>query len=228
MLNYRSNIFSKSTFFSIFYRTLLSFHLDGDVNNVTDSNDIEFARFNVSKSVMLFNYNNLVLSANKFSKYYNFEDISEFNEFVNLFLLQVMYHEIIHIIQNCHTNDKILQYATLRENKLKEMSEYNKFKYLNNPIERQANISSLTFLIQNVDCSNTNNLILMNKLSNYLLFGYNNCCPIYEYFNGSDHFEHIVELSSEINDFERKLEYGCDLSQSELILLKERCLWKRI
>ena len=223
MFNIHDNILTKKSFFSVFEETLVSNNLDGPTTKVISSNDISFARYDCNKNRIFCNYDNIVTTIKKSLNSSLIFEQYEANELVNLYLLQIIHHEIVHVLQK-YKNEDLIMHAEMWEEELKRAKMYDINRYLNNPLERQANIISIVTLMQRYDFSKLNNAILLNRLKSYMLFGYDDKFPIYKYFENSKYLNAVSELTSKISDMDKKIEYGCNLSDKEYKLMKGRCL----
>lgn len=203
----------------LYYRNLTQY-----VDKIKIGNQCPIARFYVDLKTLSFNYNmmlsQIILSANKI----NFKSNFEFIRYINLNIISIILHEIIHVVQEKEKNDLLLLSEKV-EIELKEQKKYNTIYYLTNPIERQAQVSSLSNIIMlynDLDDSTTI-LLLKQRLINCITFGYNELnYPIKIFFQETNYSEKAINYSKIIaKKFEEKLEYGCELSNLGFNKIKE-------
>lgn len=95
--------------------------------------------------------------------------------------------------------------------------------YLVNPIERQANILSLSKIVCDTCPKHTHiNDVFKKQLIKIIKYGYEEMFPIYNFFKDSNNFEDALYFSSSsLCDFYEKLEYGSELTYDEHKKIKE-------
>lgn len=149
---YSRTIINKELFFKMVEDKIKDNSLEEYVNGICFDTSIPFARFFVDKKLLCFNYYNIIKTFfNKFKNQFNVKE--ELIEFINLNILVIINHEIEHVIQEKNMNE-IISYSLYYENKLKRDGNYSLEKYVNNPVERQANIYSYEQLLKEMDiCS---------------------------------------------------------------------------
>lgn len=193
------------------------------VDKIIFSNNIEFARYCLKSKILYFNLNNILHYIILKSKKNKITNNTELVNYLNCNILIILYHEIVHVIQRKNYNE-IIFYSELYEQQLKLKNKYNINKYLSNPIERQAFIKSLVYvLLITKDNTNKTNIILKNELINRINYGYysEKKFPIKSFFENSLYYESISKLSN-IGDMnlDEKLEYGLKLDDTELIKIR--------
>lgn len=158
------------------------------VNNISIteiSNDI-LAKF-YQKNVLLLNPNRIIASCYMdASKNKNVSYSNKIN-YINYKIIQIILHEIQHIIQYNEKN-YFLELCEKRENEYKSLNKYSKREYFSNPIERIAEINSSMIISNSLKKNSSMELknefdinIYKSKLFGYFndLYGY----PLNYYFN---------------------------------------------
>ena len=161
----------------------------------------------------------------------------------NLYIIKILYHELEHAIQEKKINyvsnveTKILSLSSIWEDKLKSnnIKIYEENRYLYNPIERQANITSSKKMIE--ICNLLDNQKIFNffdlELIDLSLYGYTNKgseYPIIKYFLENSEFSAIKDLVKKdgIFNFDKRIDMGLEISESEYYSLEEKKKSKRL
>lgn len=220
----KDKIITEHELINLIINELYSRNLTQYVDKIKIGNQFPVARFYIDSKTLSFNYNmmlsKIIYNANKI----NFKSNLEFIKYINLNILSIVLHEITHVIQEKEKNDLLLLSEKI-EIKLKKQNKYNTTYYLANPIERQAQVSSLSNVIMSYNDPNnsTTILLLKRRLIDCISFGYNELdYPIKIFFQETNYFEKAIDYSkSTIKKIEEKLEYGCELSKEEFNKIKE-------
>ena len=108
---------------------------------------------------------------------------------------------------------------------MKKQNKYSELLYLMNPVERQAQIIALeqTIVQANEQDIDKSTKFLRKQLIDYIKFGYaKTIYPIMFYFRNTNVFEKAIDCSKRVtNEFNEKIEYGCELSNAEFERIKE-------
>lgn len=221
---FKDKIITENKLINLVINELYTRNLTQYVFKIKIGNQFPIARFYIESKTICFNYNmmlsQIISNANKI----NFKSKIDFIKYINLNILSIVFHEITHVIQEKNKNGLLILSEKV-EITLKEQKKYNSIYYLTNPIERQAQINSLSNVIKL--CNNSNdsmpNLLLKHRLIDCISFGYNESnYPIKTFFQETNYFEKAIYYSKvEAKNFEKKLEYGCELSNQELNKIKE-------
>lgn len=194
------------------------------VDKIEIGNSFPIARFCVNSKKLCFNYNLMLSQIISYAIKIDFNSKLEFVRYTNLHILSTVLHEIMHVVQEKEKSNLILLSEEV-EIMLKEQKKYDTIHYLTNPIERQAQISSLSSVIMLSDHLNNSTSITLLKrcLVDCIVFGYNEVnYPIKIFFQGTKYFEKAIKYSKiTTKTFEDKLEYGCELSNLEFNKIKE-------
>lgn len=220
----KDKIISEHELISLIINELYARNLTDYVDKIEIGNNLPVARYYNSLKILCFNYDMMLLqimfNANKIHLNSNLELI----RYINLNILSTVLHEIIHVAQEKEKNDLVLLSEEV-ETTLKEQKKYDVIYYLTNPIERQAQISSLSYVVMlDNELNNSTTIILLKRrLANCIEFGYEKeRYPIQIFFQGTKYFEEAINYSKTIpRTFEERLEYGCELSNIEFNKIKE-------
>lgn len=220
----KDKIISEHELISLIINELYARNLTDYVDKIEIGNNLPVARYYNSSKILCFNYDmmlsQIMFNANKIHLNSNLELI----RYINLNILSTVLHEIIHVAQEKEKNDLVLLSEEV-ETTLKEQKKYDVTYYLTNPIERQAQISSLSYVVMlNNELNNSTTIILLKRrLANCIEFGYEKeRYPIQIFFQGTKYFEEAINYSKTIpRTFEERLEYGCELSNIEFNKIKE-------
>ena len=220
----KDKIITENELTNLLINELYAKNLTDYVDKIEIGNSFPIARFYVNSKILYFNYNMMLSQIISNSNKINFKSNLEVVRYINLNILSTVLHEIMHVVQEKEKNDLLLLSEKV-EISLKEQKKYNVIYYLTNPIERQAQISSLSnvVMLNNELNDSTAIMLLKQRLVNCIVFGYDEInYPIQIFFQGTKYFEKAINCSKITTKiFEEKLEYGCELSSLEFNKIKE-------
>ena len=211
-------------------------------------NYVDVISFNYDKNendgAYLPNDNRLIINTNIISenaaKWYNREEIDKndtnFTRINNLFLLNIIYHEINHVIQTKEADKKIndslhkiikdgIEIARRNPDKLNYNEEIlYKYFYVNILTERNAEIMSL-YTLSNFNQIFTKSELqcIKEKLISYMKFGYHGkATPAYSYYRLLKRHKEYKELSFDENyDVLTRISWGLPLNGKMSEKIKE-------
>lgn len=220
----KDKIITENELTNLIINELYAKNLTDYVDKIEIGNSFPIARFYVNSKILYFNYNMMLSQIISNSNKINFKSNLEVVRYINLNILSTVLHEIMHVVQEKEKNDLLLLSEKV-EISLKEQKKYNVIYYLTNPIERQAQISSLSnvVMLNNELNDSAAIMLLKQRLVNCIVFGYDEInYPIQIFFQGTKYFEKAINCSKITTKiFEEKLEYGCELSGLEFNKIKE-------
>ena len=209
-------LISENEFKAIIIKEIYFNNLVSYVNEIEVSDRVPFARYYCDRKKLCFNFDailrNTLIKASKHS----FNSKKEKIMYLNCNIISVIFHEIAHVCQKKEENPLIIL-SEQTESELKIHNLYDVNLYLVNPIERQANILSLSKIVCDTCPKNTHiNDLFKQQLIKIIKYGYDETFPIYIFFKDSNNFEDALYFSSSsLSEFDEKLEYGSELTYDE-------------
>ena len=208
----KEKIIDKNNLFNYIHEKLSHYDIENRCNS------IEFYNYNglaflTSSNNLIINYENIIEYFYRLSLY---KKISKYkrNRFINLNMQRICLHEICHILQR-EKEDVILQHANLYESYLKKKDIYSLNLYLNNPIERQANIFSYKELFNDL---NFDKKVVIEDYVKILKYGYSvDNFPAKIFFDNYDNFNFIENFINDLTiSYEKRVEKGLNLTKNEI------------
>lgn len=208
----KEKIIDKNNLINYIYEKLSQYDIENKCNS------IEFYNYNglaflTSSNNLIINYENIIEYFYRLSLH---KKISKYkrNCYINLNMQRICLHKICHILQK-EKEDVILQHASLYESYLKKKNMYSLNLYLNNPIERQANIFSYKELFN--DLTHTKK-VLIEDYNKILKYGYSvDDFPARIYFDNYDDFNIVKAIIGDLTlPYEKRTERGLNLTKNEL------------
>ena len=219
-----NRIMNEREFINQIINRLYEENLVSFVEKIEVGDNCPTARYYIDKKKLSFNYNSIISYILNEANKIKFNSDLERIKYINLRILSILLHEIIHVQQTKKKNELILLSEEVEFN-LKKQNKYSELLYLMNPVERQAQIIALeqTIVQANEQAIDKSTKFLRKQLIDYIKFGYaETIYPIMIYFRNTNVFEKAIDYSKRVtNEFNEKIEYGCELSNAEFERIKE-------
>lgn len=159
----------------------------------------------------------------------------------NIFVLQILLHELEHVIQNKKIDNfnnlesRILYYSNTLEQSLKSKDVYNNFLYNLNPIEIEAEFNSISTIMKLNILTNLQPLysLFYNRKLHLCTRNYFNnngtiVFPAYIFFNCDKKYKEVLSFLETMNiknhRLDQRLSLGLKVSSSEFKKLESKIL----
>ena len=204
---------------------------------ISNFNNNSLAYYSPEEKIIYVNFQKLIYTVgNTITRTYNTNDYNEQVLCLNLYVLNIILHEIEHARQEKNINNNITEETNILslsgnyEKILKKLNVYTDVAYYTNPSERQAELVSLKTVLNITNYFNNTNLtnhiekrLLINTIKNYKISKNKIICPIDLFLNCCNNYFDIFDLLNIINNTEvlsentdKNLELGLAVPINEL------------